>query len=182
VLDRGCCRVSLIRIFDRNPPANHGQLSAFGLKPTQPSANSGSMSPVLAAQETGSTDEPIQTILVVEDEVLIRLPLAEYLRECGYRVFEASSVNEAKAVLDADTPVDLVFSDVNMPRNENGFVLAIWIRQHHPNTAIMLTSGIANAAEKAGDLCTDGPLLTKPYTHDVVLQRIQNLLRQRSTR
>jgi hypothetical protein len=86
VLDRGCCRVSLIRIFDRNPPANHGQLSAFGLKPTQPSANSGSMSPVLAAQETGSTDEPIQTILVVEDEVLIRLPLAEYLRECGYRV------------------------------------------------------------------------------------------------
>jgi CheY-like chemotaxis protein len=77
-----------------------------------------------AISVTGSADEPIHTILVVEDEVLIRLPLAEYLRDCGYRVFEASNVAEAKAVLDADTPVDLVFSDVNMPGNENGFALA----------------------------------------------------------
>jgi CheY-like chemotaxis protein len=93
------------------------------------------MSPASAAPEIGSGDESIQTILVVEDEVLIRLPLAEYLRECGYRVFEASNVAEAKAVLDADTPVDLVFSDVNMPGNENGFALAVWIRQRHPESA-----------------------------------------------
>jgi hypothetical protein len=46
----------------------------------------------------------------VEDEVLILLPLAEYLRDRGYPVFEASNVAEAKAVLDADTPVDLVFT------------------------------------------------------------------------
>jgi DNA-binding NtrC family response regulator len=54
------------------------------------------MSPANAVPETGSGDESIQTILVVEDEVLIRLPLAEYLRDCGYRVFEASNVAEAK--------------------------------------------------------------------------------------
>jgi hypothetical protein len=40
--------------------------------------------------------------------VLIRLPLAEYLRDCGYRVCEASNVAEAKAILDTDTPVDVV--------------------------------------------------------------------------
>lgn len=136
------------------------------------------MSPAIAASETGSGEEPVHTILVVEDEVLIRLPLAEYLRECGYRVFEASNVAEAKAVLDADTPVDLVFSDVNMPGNENGFVLASWIRRRHPDTQVLLTSGIANATEKAEGLCDDGPLLAKPYSHDVVLQRIQSLLRQ----
>jgi DNA-binding response OmpR family regulator len=136
------------------------------------------MSPANAVPETGSEDESIQTILVVEDEVLIRLPLAEYLRDCGYRVFEASNVAEAKAVLDADTPVDLVFSDVNMPGNENGFALAVWIRERHPNTKVILTSGIANAAEKAEGLCEDGPLLAKPYSHDVVLQRIQSLLRE----
>jgi hypothetical protein len=50
------------------------------------------MSPAIAAPETGSSEESIQTILVVEDEVLIRLPLAEYFRDCGYRVFEASNV------------------------------------------------------------------------------------------
>jgi DNA-binding response OmpR family regulator len=136
------------------------------------------MSPANAAPEIGSHDESIETILVVEDEVLIRLPLAEYLRDCGYRVFEASNVAEAKAVLDADTPVDLVFSDVNMPGNENGFALAVWIRQLHPNTKVILTSGIANATEKAEGLCEDGPLLAKPYSQDVVLQRIQSLLRQ----
>jgi CheY-like chemotaxis protein len=91
--------------------------------------------------ETRSSDQSIQTILVVEDEVLIRLPLAEYLRDCGYSVFEASNVAEAKAVLDADTPVDLVFSDVNMPGNENGFALA----------AAMSTS--AFAAPEFGDHC-----------------------------
>jgi DNA-binding response OmpR family regulator len=136
------------------------------------------MSPANAVPETGSEDESIQTILVVEDEVLIRLPLAEYLRDCGYRVFEASNVAEAKAVLDADSPVDLVFSDVNMPGNENGFALAVWIRQRHPETKVILTSGIAHASEKAEGLCEDGPLLAKPYSHDVVLKRIQSLLRQ----
>jgi hypothetical protein len=54
------------------------------------------MSPANAVPETRSGDESIQTILVVEDEVLIRLPLAEYLRDCGYRVFEASNVAEAR--------------------------------------------------------------------------------------
>ena len=93
-------------------------------------------------------------------------------------MFEASNVAEAKAVLDADTPVDLVFSDVNMPGNENGFALAVWVHQRHPDTKVILTSGIANASEKAEGLCEDGPLLAKPYSHDVVLKRIQSLLRQ----
>jgi CheY-like chemotaxis protein len=140
------------------------------------------MSPAIAAPETGSSEESIQTILIVEDEVLIRLPLAEYLRDCGYRVFEASNVAEAKAVLDADTPVDLVFSDVNMPGNETGFALASWIRQRHPDTKVLLTSGIANATRKAEDLCEDGPLLAKPYSHALVLQRIQSLLRNAKRR
>jgi DNA-binding response OmpR family regulator len=140
------------------------------------------MTPVNAAPDIGASEDSIQTILVVEDEVLIRLPLAEYLRDCGYRVFEGSNVAEAKAVLDADTPIDLVFSDVNMPGNENGFALTVWIRQRHPNTKVLLTSGIANAAEKAEGLCEVGPLLAKPYSHDLVLQRIPSLLRQAERR
>ena len=99
---------------------------------------------------------------MVKNEVLIRLPLAQYLRDCGYRVCEASDLAEAKAVLDADTAVDLVFTDVNMPGIENGFALASWIRQRHPETRVLLTSGITNATRKAEDLCEDGPLLAKP--------------------
>jgi DNA-binding response OmpR family regulator len=123
-------------------------------------------------------DKSFHTILVVEDEVLIRMLVAEYLGECGYQVFEAAGVAEARAVLNADTPVDLVFTDVNLASEENGFMLASWVRQHHPRTQVLLTSGIANATEKAGDLCGSNSLLAKPYTPDVVLQRIQTLLRQ----
>ena len=130
-----------------------------------------------AAVRRGS-DNSTHTILVVEDEVLIRMLVADYLRECGYQVFEAAGVAEAKAVLDADTPVDLVFTDVNLASEENGFMLASWVRQHHSGTQVLLISGIANATEKAGDLCESGPLLAKPYTPNVVLQRIQTLLRR----
>ena len=131
-----------------------------------------------AAVRTGA-DSSTHTILLVEDEVLIRMLVAEYLRDCGYRVFEAAGVAEAKAVLDADAPVDLVFTDINLAsESENGFMLARWVRQHHPRTQVLLTSGIANATEKAGDLCESGPLLAKPYTANVVLQRIQTLLRR----
>lgn len=101
------------------------------------------MSASLQEQDISGT---IRTILVVEDEILVRMPLAEYLRDCGYRVFEAASVAEAKAVLDADTPVDLVFSDVNLVGAENGFALASWVHQHHPATKVLLTSGVANCA------------------------------------
>ena len=127
--------------------------------------------------QTGSADKSVATILVVEDDVLIRLALADYLRDCGYRVFEAISVAEAKAVLNADTPVALVFSDVDLSGEENGFTLASWIRQHHPDTKVLLTSGLARTAEKAGDLCDEGPM-PKPYTYEAVLQRIQTLLRK----
>jgi DNA-binding NtrC family response regulator len=98
-----------------------------------------------AAARTGS-EKSAHTILVVEDEVHIRMLVAEYLRECGYQVFEAAGVAEAKALLDADTPVDLVFTDVNPASEENGFVLASWVRQHHPGIQVLLTSGIANSA------------------------------------
>jgi len=125
---------------------------------------------------------PIRVILVVEDEVFIRMPLAEYLRDCGYRVFEVASVSEAKSVLNSATPVDLVFTDVNLVGEENGFVLANWVREHHPATKVLLTSGVENAAEKTGEQCAGRPFVAKPYSYSGVSQRIQALLRQTSTR
>jgi DNA-binding response OmpR family regulator len=134
------------------------------------------MSRTSAVPQTGAFHTPPHTIVVVEDEVLIRMPLAEYLRDCGYRVFEAADVAEAKAVLNADTPIDLMFTDVNMPGEEDGFVLARWVRRHRPDTKILVTSGAATAAGRAGDMRVDGPLLVKPYQYEIVLKRIEGLL------
>ena len=134
-----------------------------------------------AAVSRSDSFPQIRVILVVEDEVLIRMPLAEHLRDCGYRVWEAASVSEAKSVMNSAPRVDLVFTDVNLIGGENGFTLANWVREHHPTTKVLLTSGVANAAEKANELCADSPLVAKPYSYSGVLQKIHALLRRSST-
>ena len=75
------------------------------------------------------TDTPAvqETILVVEDDVLVRIPIAQYLRDCGYKVIEAVSADEAMTVLlHREIVVDVVFSDIEMPGSVDGFGLAKW--------------------------------------------------------
>jgi CheY-like chemotaxis protein len=119
------------------------------------------------------------SVLVVEDEVLIRMAVAEYLRDCGYRVIEAGNGDEAVAVLKADRYVDVVFSDVSMPGEIDGFALAQWVRRELPAVRVILTSGIRKTARAASDLCEDSPLLDKPYDHAEVERRIRALLATR---
>ena len=121
------------------------------------------------------------TILVVEDEVLTRLVIAEYLRECGYRVHEAANADEAVVVL--ETPefiIDIVFSDVQMPGSMDGFGLARWVRTNCPGVKVVLTSGPARSVQLAGELCEAGPLLAKPYDPAHALDRIKQLLARAS--
>jgi CheY-like chemotaxis protein len=122
----------------------------------------------------GVTSESSHTILVVEDEGLIRISVAEYLQECGYRVFEAGNVAEAKTLLNGETHVDLVFSDVNMPGEETGFDLAKWLRLYRPQTKVILTSGSPHSPEKTKYL--HEPLMPKPYLYASILRRIQSIL------
>jgi DNA-binding response OmpR family regulator len=117
------------------------------------------------------------TILVVEDEVLIRLVIAEYLRECGYKVHEAAHADEAVAVLQSpDVTIDIVFSDVLMTGTMDGFGLSRWIRDNRPKTQVILTAGIDRSADIAGMLCEAGPLLEKPYDPKKVVDRIKELV------
>jgi CheY-like chemotaxis protein len=115
--------------------------------------------------------------LVVDDEVLVRLAVGEYLRDCGFHVFEAADGNEAIEVLQAaELPIDLVFSDVQMP-GLDGFGLARWIRENRPEVRVLLTSGNpAGVAAKATELCHEGPVVAKPYDHAALLQRIKRML------
>lgn len=120
---------------------------------------------------------PSETILVVEDEVLIRLVIADYLRGCGYRIYEAVNAAEAVAILQTpEVAIDIVLSDVRMPGTMDGFGLAHWVRTHKPGVQVLLTAGIERSADIAATLCEEGPLLKKPYpTHEVV-DRIKQLI------
>lgn len=131
----------------------------------------------LRAPPEAEDDRPV--VLVVEDEVLVRMVIAEYLRDCAYVVIEAGSAQEALALFKADVEVDVVFSDIQMPGAMDGFGLAQWVRQNRPGVEVILTSGAASAAGKAADLCNDGPLMPKPYDSDDVDRRIKQLLAAR---
>ncbi|MCB8880693.1 response regulator [Acidisoma cellulosilytica] len=117
-----------------------------------------------------------QTVLVVEDEVLVRMVISDYLRECGYRVIEAGNAEEALVILQSSEKVDVVFSDVQMTGPMDGFGLAQWVRRNQPWLKMLLTSGNARAAHTAGELCEEGPLEAKPYHPQAILTRIQRLL------
>jgi CheY-like chemotaxis protein len=125
---------------------------------------------------TPQSSAPLQTVLVVEDEVLIRLVVADYLRECGYKVHEAVSADEALDILQSpEVAVDVVFSDVEMPGSMDGFALARWVRANKPNMQVILTSGVERSADIAAMLCEAGPLLKKPYPSQHVVDRIRQL-------
>jgi CheY-like chemotaxis protein len=114
-------------------------------------------------------------VLVIDDEVITRTVIADYLRECGYRVFEAGSAEDAVVILNSELKVDIVFTDLELPGHSSGLELARWIRKHHSDMKVIVTSGVYSAAELAGELCEAGPPIVKPYASDVVVQRIRSL-------
>jgi len=124
-----------------------------------------------------------ETILVVEDDILVRMPIAHYLRDCGYKVIEAANADEATTVLlHQETRIDIVFSDIEMPGSIDGFGLAKWVRDHRPGLDVILAGTVSRAVDAAKDLCDEGPV-PKPYESQVVYDRIRRLLaaRKRAT-
>lgn len=121
-----------------------------------------------------------ETVLVVEDDVLVRLVIAGYLRDCGYRVLEAASADEAVQLLQrGEAQVDVVLTDVEMPGEMDGFALAQWVRRERPDIEVVMAGTPARAADAAGDLCEQGPTQTRPLDPSAVLSRIRRLLAQR---
>ena len=119
------------------------------------------------------------TVLLVEDEVLIRIPIAQYLRDCGYKVIEAVNADEAITVLlHKETVVDLVFSDIEMPGAVDGFGLAKWIRENRPGLDVLLAGTVPRAVENAQQLCEQGSV-PKPYDAQIVHNHIKRLLAAR---
>jgi DNA-binding response OmpR family regulator len=122
-----------------------------------------------------------QHLLIVETDILIRQPLAEYLRDCGYKVVEAADIVEARKLLsEGKFRIDVVLADVDAD-SDNAFALAKWIRTEHPGIEVMLAGTIETATRKAGDLCEEGSRVTKPYEHHLVLSRIKQSLAVRES-
>lgn len=122
--------------------------------------------------------EGVRTILVVEDDVLIRMPIASYLRECGYRVVEAADADEALTVLAVtEIEIDVVFAAAELSGSMDGFSLCQWVQKNLPGTKTMLAGTPKRAAEVAGELCDEG--YQQPYGSELVEHVIRRLLATR---
>jgi DNA-binding response OmpR family regulator len=131
----------------------------------------------MSPDEQGAAGAEPSTILVIEPDILVRLVIASYLRDCGYKVLEGVTAADVMAALGSGQKIDVVLSEVRLGGSVDGFGLACWVREYHPGVDVILTSGPARAADKASDLCDHGPL-EKPYHPQEVARRI-NLLRER---
>jgi CheY-like chemotaxis protein len=113
-------------------------------------------------------------ILVVEDEPLIRLGLASVIEEAGYEVLEAANASEAIRVLEANSDVSLVLTDVDMPGGMDGVRLAHYVRDRWPPVQLIVISGKVGVS--VGQLPNGARFLSKPYQEPVLLGAMRGLI------
>ncbi|MGL4094312.1 response regulator [Agrobacterium cavarae] len=118
---------------------------------------------------------PINThaILLVEDEAIVRFGLASFFEDYGYRVLEASDADEAIRILERESSIRIVFTDVHLPGAMDGLKLAHYVRERYPPTLLLLTSS-SNPVD-AKSLPSNSHFITKPFDPPRILQVIERL-------
>jgi CheY-like chemotaxis protein len=113
-----------------------------------------------------------QSILVVEDEVLIRLLMAEALRDEGYHIVEAATADEGMEVLQSGQAIDLIITDVRMPGQIDGLQLATQAKRSDANRPVIIVSGHLTAQ----DVSLVDAFIPKPYTYVHLLSVVNQLI------
>ena len=114
------------------------------------------------------------TVLVVEDEGLVRVDAAETLRDAGFTVLEAANAEQALAVVVRGTDLDVLFTDINMPGRMDGLELARRVSRLRPNIHLLLTSGKARPAR--GQIPAAGAFIPKPYSPTAMTDAVSRML------
>lgn len=116
------------------------------------------------------------SVLIVEDEVLIRMTLADALRERGLTVIEAATAEEALSILGSSLAVDLVMTDIDLPGALDGLAVVDWIRANRPDVKTIIGTGRLDppSPDRA-----DG-FFSKPYDVKAIFTRMEELLAGRT--
>ena len=122
--------------------------------------------------------EPGKTVLVVEDDRLVRELALTVLEDAGHHVLEAASGDDAHLLLLAhpDLQVDVLFTDVVMPGQFDGIDLANAARTMRPGLPVLFATGFANLARDDRDSDMRGPVLRKPYRAGELCRAVTGLL------
>jgi CheY-like chemotaxis protein len=126
---------------------------------------------------SNDADNGSRTVLVVEDDELLRATVSEVLRSSRFDVREAATVGDATRLLASMPAIDILFSDIRLP-DGSGFKLAKWCREVRPHLRIILTSGWYKRPTAAGEFL----VLLKPYSFGTLLALLKQLSPRRSAR
>ena len=138
--------------------------------------------PAAAKKETSFTAPVVtggtETVLIVEDEPVLRNMARVILEECGYQILEASSGTEAFEVWNRQASrIDLLLTDMVMPEGISGVDLAEKLLASRPQLRIVFTSGYAaNEVNREVLARTRARFLPKPYTHDELARAVRECL------
>ena len=117
---------------------------------------------------------PLANVLVVEDDALLLMAIADELRDEGFVVHEASNADTAIELLELHDSINVIFTDVDMPGSMDGIKLSAAVRRRWPPVKIIVTSG--KTLPQAGALPSDCVFMPKPYLTAKVVQTIRSLL------
>lgn len=112
-------------------------------------------------------------VLVVEDETFIRMDVVDMLRAAGFDIVEATNADQAIEMMERDSDIRLIFTDIDMPGSMNGLKLAAAVRERWPPVRIIATSG--HFKLQAGDLPADAWFFPKPYQPAQIISAIRKL-------
>jgi CheY-like chemotaxis protein len=119
-----------------------------------------------------------ETVLVIDDEALIRMLVVDSLEDLGYRTLEASDGPEGLKVLRSDARIDLLITDVGLPNGMNGRQVADAARALRPGLKVMFVTGYAETAVLShGHLDPGMQVVTKPFEMNAFAQRIQEFIK-----
>lgn len=115
------------------------------------------------------------TILIVEDEAIVRLELIDLFEEEGYEVFAAANADEAIAILDRHGEVRVVLTDIEMPGTMDGLKLAHYVRKRFPPTLLLVASG--HRSVPPDQMPEHSAYFAKPFDPTAMLRKIDEMTR-----
>ena len=127
----------------------------------------------LPSTSSSSTPDPA-SILIVEDEALVRIFGARVFADAGFRTIEAANSEEALDLLGADSKVNLLFTDVNLPGTIDGLALARQVSCRWPHIGIIVVSG--QSWPQPHELPAGSRFHRKPYDPDTVVRHARELV------
>jgi two-component system, response regulator PdtaR len=123
--------------------------------------------------QSAPNDPPV--VLLVEDELLVRMTAADELEEAGFQVLEAANADVAMAVLEARSDeVQVLFTDVDMPGSMNGMALAEQVHRRWPHVLLLISSGYARP--HSGEIPDHGQFIPKPYGAATLVRHIHEMM------